>query len=114
MRPRSPKHLYDIREAATFILEQTRGLTADAYAANRLVKAAVERNFIIIGEAMNQLSRDDSQTAAVIGKHPQIIAFRNVLVHAYDDINDQKVWRVITEDLAALVEQTDALLERKD
>lgn len=45
-------YLYDIAEACKQIAEFTRSLSFEDYAANALVKAAVERKFVTIGEAM--------------------------------------------------------------
>jgi uncharacterized protein YutE (UPF0331/DUF86 family) len=39
-----------------------------------------------------------------------IIAFRNILVHGYDAIDDRIVWNVIEEDLAPLIEDVERLL----
>jgi uncharacterized protein with HEPN domain len=49
--------LWDVREAADDITQFTAGLDADGYERNKLVRAAVERKFEIIGEALNLLSR---------------------------------------------------------
>ena len=64
MLPDSPKHLEDIRDAAAFILEVSRDLSLESYLENRLVRQPVERNFEIIEEALNRISRIDSETAA--------------------------------------------------
>ena len=110
MQPKTPKLLDDIRDAAVFIRQVTGGKTLDAYRADRLLRQAVERNFEIIGEAVSRLARADAATAARIGDHPQIIAFRNVLIHGYDLIDDAQVWQVITRDIPRLAEQANELL----
>lgn len=44
--PREPKaYLHDMRQAAALIAEFTAGLDSDAYAADAMVRAAVEREF---------------------------------------------------------------------
>ena len=54
---RDPRvYLWDVQDAADAIRRFTQGLDVDGYAANPLVRAAVERQFEIIGEALNQLS----------------------------------------------------------
>ena len=56
--PREPKaYLHDMRQAAALIAGFTDGLDFDAYAADAMVRAAVERQFEIIGEALGQLAK---------------------------------------------------------
>ena len=81
MQPDSPKYLEDIRDAAAFVLEETRESDLQHYLENRLLRQAVERNFEIIGEALNRLRRSDPATADHIGETPRIVAFRNILAH---------------------------------
>jgi len=68
--PREPKaYLYDMREAAALIARFTEGLDFDGYAADAMVRAAVERQFEIIGEALSQLAKLDPETAGRISEH---------------------------------------------
>lgn len=57
MQPKSAKYLEDIRDAAAFIQEVAHGRTLDDYRTDRLLRQGVERNFEIIGEALNRLVR---------------------------------------------------------
>jgi uncharacterized protein with HEPN domain len=59
MQPKTPKLLDDIRDAAAFIRQVTNGKTLDGYRADRVLEQAVERNFEILGEAVNRLARTD-------------------------------------------------------
>ena len=113
MHPRSPKLLEDIRDAASFVREVTQGRTIDDYRADRLLRQAVERNFEIIGEAIKRLAQHDPQTAAGIGDHRQIIAFRNVLIHGYDLVDHALVWSTIATQVPALLSDVEALLASK-
>jgi uncharacterized protein with HEPN domain len=99
MEPKSPKLLEDIRDAAAFVRQITAKKTLDDYRSDRLLRQAVERNFEIVGEAVGRLAKADPVTSAKITQHAQIIAFRNVLTHGYDLIDDDKVWTVIRQDL---------------
>jgi uncharacterized protein with HEPN domain len=110
MQPKTPKLLDDIRDAVAFIRQATDGKALEVYRNDRMLRQAVERNFEIIGEAVGRLARIDPETAACIGDHPQIIAFRNVLIHGYDLIDDAQVWSVITQDLPRLERQVTELM----
>jgi uncharacterized protein with HEPN domain len=110
MQRKTPKHLADIRDAASFVLELTRARMIEDYRADRLLRQAVERNLEIMGEAMKRLAHDDPATAALIGDHPRIIAFRNVLAHGYDLVDDEQVWRIIRDHLPALAAKVESLL----
>lgn len=59
-----------------------------------MLRSAVERQFQIIGEALNRLSKVDPGTADRVPDLARIVAFRNVLVHGYAQIDDALVWEV--------------------
>ena len=52
-------YLWDIAQAGEDIAAFTAGLDAEAFLENRMVRAAVERQFEIIGEALSQLAKHD-------------------------------------------------------
>ncbi|MBL4542182.1 MAG: DUF86 domain-containing protein [Rhodobacteraceae bacterium] len=110
--PHDPRAwLWDVREAAAAIAEFTAGMDAAAYAENRLVRSAVERQFEIIGEALNRLSRDAPALAARIPDLAAIVAFRNTLIHGYASVDDAIVWRNIEENLPTLSATVAAMLD---
>lgn len=110
MPPRTPQLLEDIRDAAAFIVEMTRGVTLERYAADRMLRQAVERNFEIIGEAVKRLSAADPVTAARIGHREQIIAFRNILIHGYDLLDHGLVLNTAENQVPKLLAEVEALL----
>jgi uncharacterized protein with HEPN domain len=95
------KLLWDAQEAAERIGRFTAGRSFDDYLADDMLRAAVERQFEIIGEAFASLRRTDPALAEDIQELPRIIAFRNVLIHGYATV-DPKVWGVIENHLPAL------------
>jgi uncharacterized protein with HEPN domain len=109
MRPKTPKLLEDIRDAAAFIRETAQGRTPDDYKRDRLFRQAMERNFEVIGKAMNRLAEHDPDIATRISKHRQIIDFRNVLSHGYDLIDHRLVWSAIDEKVPVLLAEVEAL-----
>lgn len=105
--------LWDVREAALAIQSFTVGMDAAAYAANEMAQAAVERKFEIIGEALNQLAKLDDALAARIPDLPQIVAFRNQLIHGYATVNVGTVWNVMQNALPPLLAAVQALLDER-
>jgi hypothetical protein len=53
-------YLWDVQQGCARIARFLLGVDFDAYTANDLVRSAVERQFEIIGEALSQLSKVDS------------------------------------------------------
>jgi uncharacterized protein with HEPN domain len=102
--------LWDVREAALAIQTFTTGLDAAAYENNALVQADVERKFEVIGEALKQLSKLDAAMAAQLPDLPQIVAFRNQLIHGYASVNPSTVWTIAQNFLPALIAGVQGLL----
>ena len=111
MHARSLKWLEDIRDAAAFIGQVTHGRSLEAYGADRLLRQAVERNFEIIGEAIKRLAQHDPDTAARIAQYAQIIAFRNVLIHGYDLVDQGLVWSTVQTQLPVLLSDIAAIID---
>lgn len=110
--PRDPRaYLWDARQAASLVVSFLDGRRWEDYEADLLLRSAVERQFQILGEALNLLRRADEGLAEQIRDLPRIVAFRNVLIHGYAAIDDRLVWEVATERVPALVAQLDDLLE---
>ncbi|MEI8572614.1 DUF86 domain-containing protein [Methylomonas sp. LW13] len=102
--------LWDAHFAAEAILEFVAGKTVADYRSDRLLRSAVERQFEIIGEALNQLCKIEPAWAERIPDLPQIVAFRNLLIHGYASVNDLTVWNTIESSLPALHETLANLL----
>jgi uncharacterized protein with HEPN domain len=87
------------------------GRTIDDYRADDMLRAAVERQFEIVGEALNQLSKLDADLAARVPDLRRIVAFRNILIHGYASVDDELVWAVATERVGPLVRVLTELLD---
>ncbi|MCB9878971.1 MAG: DUF86 domain-containing protein [Planctomycetes bacterium] len=104
------KYLFDVRQACARVADFTAGRNFSDYTRDEMLKAAVERQFEIIGEALNQLAKLDAGVIGRITDHRRIIAFRNILVHAYAQIDDRVVWGVVETKLPRLTAEVGALL----
>lgn len=63
--------------------------------------AAVERKFLVIGEAAVRLGRDAPLIVADVPWR-QIRDLGNLLRHAYDKVDLEIIWRTVTDDLPPL------------
>ena len=61
--------LWDAHAAAEAILEFVDGKSYSDYAGDRLLRSAVERQFEIIGEALNQLCKLDRKSTRLNSSH---------------------------------------------
>lgn len=111
MRLEAKKYLYDIQQAASRIAEFASGKRLEDYRSDAMLRSAVERQFEIIGEALTQLTRVDPALVQRVSEHRRIIAFRNILIHGYAEVDDRLVWDIIESKLPILRSETEALLQ---
>ena len=94
--------LYDIQLAVSRIQDFTRDANFSDYQGDVMMRSAVERQFEIIGEAVNRLSDVDADLAYRITERRRIINFRNLLIHGYSIVDDRLVWDVVQTRLPVL------------
>ncbi|MEX2315697.1 MAG: HepT-like ribonuclease domain-containing protein [Pirellulales bacterium] len=110
MQLEAKKCLEDIRQAAELILQFTAGKLFEDYESDVLLRSGVERQFEIIGEAVNRLSKFDRTIVEGLPDAPRIVAFRNILIHGYDIVDDNVVWDVVQNNVAPLLARVNTLL----
>ena len=110
MQPDPRTYLYEIARASDLIVEFTSARGFDHYERDAMLRSAVERQFEIIGEAVSRLARLDPELAGRIPEHRRVIAFRNILIHGYAQVDDRLVWDVVQSQLPALRDTVAALL----
>lgn len=64
-----------------------------------------------MGEALVCLCRIDPDLAAKVPDLARIIAFRNILIHNYAEINDRRVWDVVEEQTPEVLALVNRLLD---
>lgn len=104
-------YLFDIKQACDEIKNFTQGMSFEEYSLNSMVKAAVERKFLVIGEAIIKLKREHPKILGKISDHEKIAGFRNVLVHGYDIIDDATVWSAIKDSMPILRNEVEEILK---
>ena len=111
--PHDQHTLLDILQAAdraqTFVAE----MTAEEFLSDLKTQAAVVRQLEIIGEAAKRLSQEcQSQIPAV--KWREIAGMRDKLIHHYDEVDYERVWRTVTRDVLTLIEQLRPIVPAQD
>ena len=112
-------YLSDIVEACDAIESYLLGVDLETYRSTRSIRSSVEREFILIGEAVASLLRLEPELTERISHARRIVDFRNQLAHEYPSINDVVVWAIASDDARVLREEcrdilTDRGGEQKD
>ena len=112
---RDALYLADMAEAADSVASFVAGVRQEEFAVNDVLRSAVLQKLTVIGEAAARLSAD------LKAQHPKIpwadiIAFRNIAVHAYFSVDWSIVWATATADVPSLREDIARILsiERPD
>lgn len=111
MAPRSLQlYLSDIRQACQRVGKFSTDKTLSDFEDDLLFRSAMERRLTIIGEAMRAAIRIDPSLADTLPESGRIIAFRNVLVHHYFEIEEDVVWVIVTQRVPELLAVVSTLL----
>ncbi|MCD4685263.1 MAG: DUF86 domain-containing protein [Anaerolineae bacterium] len=100
--------LEDVLERITLIEDFT-AEGQDAFLQSRKTQEAVIRCFEVIGEIIKRLPAADLATFPAI-PWQEIAGFRDFLIHHYDRIDMNVVWKVVENDLAPLKDAAQTML----
>lgn len=103
--------LWDVRRPADLTAEFVGDRSFDDYLSDALLRAAVERQLEIVGEALNRLAKEAPALARRIPDLRPAIGTRNILIHGYRDVDHAAIWRTVQHNLPALRAEVGALLE---
>lgn len=101
--------LWDMRRAARDITEFMQGVTFAEFDSYKMLRYAIERQLVVIGEAANHISETFKQA------HPEIpwkgiVGQRNVLAHEYGEILVERIWLAANERVPELIQLLDPLI----
>jgi len=107
---RRQKHLFDLERVLGEIEGFAAGRTEAELLTDRALQLILEREFEILGEALNRLLRDDPALEPAITGARRIIGLRNLFAHGYDAIDHRILWSAVTLHLPLLRQEVSRLL----
>jgi len=101
--------LLDLAKATRLIIDFTRGMDKAAFLNDLKTQSAVLHQFMIVGEAVKRLSQEFRTY------HPEvpwalIAGMRDKLVHHYDAVDLDEVWKTVETDVPHLLSFIEPLL----
>jgi uncharacterized protein with HEPN domain len=95
-------YLCDIIDACDSIASILTGITIEAYVETREKRSAVEREFIVIGEAASMLAKFWPDRFRRLSDGRKAIGFRNILTHNYASVDYETVYETALQDVPKL------------
>jgi len=110
MRDEVKRYLEDILHSILMIEKFKATIaTYEQYETNDLIKSAVQWQLSVIGEALNNALKMDSELSITNAR--KVVDMRNKLIHGYDEVEDTVVWNVIVKYLPLLKAEIEQLLK---
>lgn len=108
---RTRDYLGHILQAIERIERYTVAVDQDAFMMDQLIQDGVIRNIEILGEAANNIMKNDPDFTEKHSEIPWVViyAMRNRISHAYFQVDLGVVWNTIQNDLPAMKEKVQAL-----
>jgi len=110
MAPNPAVDLMDALEACRAIADVLAGVDLGTYRSKRSIRSSVEREFILIDEALRRLEKVSPNLFLRIADARLAIDLRNLLAHDYSAVDDDVVSGVAHSDLLSLKRDLEALL----
>ena len=83
--------------------------TRESLDKNRMLALSLIRLIEVVGEAAAQVTRECQRKHQGI-PWPQIIAMRNRLIHGYFDVDLDRLWKIVRDDLPPLITELEKIV----
>ncbi len=102
MQPDARKYLWDVQDAATFVIQDLQPFTLDEFRNDRRLRSSTLQHLLVIGEACRSI-RD--KYPSIADEPPGLsgaIGMRNIIAHEYSEIDYELVWKTVGKQLVEL------------
>ena len=103
--------LWDMMSAAAEIQEFTHDVLFHEFADSKVLRYAVERQLIMLGEAAKRISEKTKNQFPEI-PWSGIIGQRNVIAHEYGEVLTERIWFVAKEKIPDLIRLLEPIVPR--
>lgn len=105
--------LLDIARATRLVIEFITGMDRDAFLHDKKTQSAVLHQLLVLGEAAKRLSMEFR------AGHPEIpwlliAGMRDKLIHEYDEVDLEEVWKTARRDIPDLLRFVEPLLPEEE
>ena len=111
MQLRAESYLRDVHDNALLIRRSAAGKTLADYEGDVRLRHQIEREFMIIGEALVRFARMEPALAERIADYRGYIGLRNILNHRYPEIHQPTMWDTIEIEIPLLIQEVEQLLD---
>ncbi len=101
--------LLDIARSAQLIIEFKQGMDKDTFAGDFKTQSAIEHQLMVMGEAVKRLSSELRESHSEI-PWTLVAGMRDKLIHGYDIVDVEEVWKTATVDVPELLASIEPLL----
>lgn len=110
MKKDNTTYLKDMISAVDQILEYCQNYDYIKFVNTKMVQDAVIRNLEILGEAATKLSDEFIESYPDLPVR-KVRGMRNLLIHHYDFVDVDEVWKVVANDLLPLQKELEKILK---
>jgi len=106
------KSVWDAMDACRMIQEFAEGYTLETYQQDYRTRSAIERQFEILGEALNRVNDADPSFRDHLPEMGKVIGMRNRIIHGYDRLVSSIIWDTVKDFVPDLQSKLEAWLEK--
>lgn len=105
--------LLDVLKAARLAVEFKEGMNKRAFLNDSKTQSAILHQLLILGEATKRLSQEFRVQHQKI-PWKKITGMRDKLIHEYDNVDLDEVWKTTRSDIPRLIKQLEPLVPSKE